>query len=103
MSLPSKHTDFKLNPESRSEGTYSKYASLDDQIDRFHYYFMLLKFGIGCATSDAAHEVRDGHIERDDVVALVRRYDTEFSARYFQVFLDYVDITETEFGDLCER
>ena len=98
----SKHTNFKPKPDGRSEGTYSKYASLDDQIDGFHYYFMLLKFGIGRTTSDAAHEVRDGHISRDEAVALVRRYDTEFPSRYFQVFLDYIDITESEFWDICE-
>jgi hypothetical protein len=99
----SKHTNFKPKPDGRSEGTYSKYASLDDKIDGFHYYFMLLKFGIGRATSDAAHEVRDGHISRDEAVALVRRYDTEFPSEYFQVFLDYIDITESEFWNLCER
>ena len=31
------NTGFKPNP-IRSEGTYSKYASLDDQLDGFHYY-----------------------------------------------------------------
>ena len=98
-----KNTNFKSNPDGRSEGTYSKYASLDDQIDGFHYYFMLLKFGIGRATSDAAHEVRDGHITREEAVALIRRYDTEFPAKYFQVFLDFLDINESEFWGMCER
>mgnify|MGYP000126007009 CR=1 FL=1 len=32
-----KHTGFKPG-HARSEGTYSKYASLDDQLDGFHYY-----------------------------------------------------------------
>jgi N-acetyl sugar amidotransferase len=98
----SKHADFEPNPEGRSEGTYSKYASLDDKTDGFHYYFMLLKFGIGRATSDAAHEIRDGHITREEAIALVNRYDTEFPKKNFQEFLDYCDINEDEFWEIAE-
>ena len=38
------------NPE-RSEGTYSKYASIDDKIDDLHYYTTFIKFGIGRTTA----------------------------------------------------
>ena len=64
------HTGFMPNPE-RSEGTYSKYASLDDKLDGFHYFLGFIKFGIGRATPDAAHEVRDGKITREEAVAPV--------------------------------
>ena len=97
-----KHADFKPNPDGRSEGTYSKYASLDDKIDGFHYYFMLLKFGIGRATSDAAHEIRDEHITREEGIALVQRYDTEFPKKYFQELLSYCDMDEEEFWEIAE-
>lgn len=95
------HTGFVANPE-RSEGTYSKYASLDDRLDGFHYYLAFIKFGIGRATSDAAHEVRDGHITRDEAVALVHRYDGEFPSKYFQEFLEYLDITEEHFWSVID-
>ena len=62
--LLSKNTNFHVNP-NRTEGTYSKYASLDDKLDGFHYYLMFIKFGIGRATSDSAHEIRDGKISRE--------------------------------------
>lgn len=96
------HTGFKANPE-RSEGTYSKYASLDDRLDGFHYYLAYLKFGIGRATSDAAHEIRDGHLTREEGVALVNRYDGEFPRKHFQEFLEYIDITEERFWEVCDR
>ena len=99
----SKHVGFKPNPEGRSEGTYSKYASLDDKIDGFHYYFMLLKFGIGRATADAAHEIRDGHITREEAIALVQRYDTEFPMKNFQEFLNYCNTDEDEFWKIVEK
>lgn len=94
-------TGFTPNPE-RSQGTYSKYASLDDQIDGFHYYLSYIKFGIGRATSDSAHEIRDGKITRDEGVALVKRYDHEFPSRHYQVFLDFCEITDAEVQEIID-
>lgn len=98
----SKFTNFKPNPDGRSEGTYSKYASLDDKIDGFHYYLMYLKFGIGRATSDAAHEIRDNHLNRKEAVKLVRKYDGEFPIKYYKDFLEYCHISENTFMKICD-
>lgn len=95
------HTGFKPNSE-RNEGTYSKYASLDDKLDGFHYYLMFIKFGIGRATSDTAHEIRDGHLTREEGVNLVRKYDGEFPRKYFKVFLDYCGMTEEHFWEVID-
>jgi len=98
-----KHTGFKPNPEGRMEGTYSKYAQLDDLTDSFLYYMMYIKYGFGRATSDAAHEIRDGHITREEAVALVRRYDGEFPGKTFKVFLDYIGIDEDRFWYIVDK
>jgi len=95
------HTGFTPN-EERSEGTYSKYASLDDKTDGFHFYLAFIKFGIGRATSDAAHEIRDGQLTREEGVALVHRYDGEFPKRHFPEFMEYLDITEERFWEVCD-
>lgn len=95
------HTGFTPNTE-RSEGTYSKYASLDDQIDGFHYYLSYIKFGIGRTTSDAAHEIRDGKITREEGVALVKRYDHEFPRKYYKEFLEYCSITDAEVSEVID-
>ncbi len=91
------HTGFQPNDE-RSEGTYSKYASLDDKFDGFHYYLSFIKFGIGRCTSDASHEIRDKKIERDEGIALVRRYDGEFPKKYLDEFLEYTELNSEEFN-----
>lgn len=96
------HVGFQANPV-RSEGTYSKYASLDDRIDGIHYYLMFIKFGIGRATSDAAHEVRDGHISREEAVSLVRRYDGEFPQKSYEAFLEYTGMTADEFHAVVDK
>lgn len=95
------HTGFEANTQ-RSEGTYSKYASLDDKIDGFHYYLAYVKFGIGRTTSDTAHEIRDDKIDRDEGIALVRRYDGEFPRKYFNDFLEYCEINEEQFHEVID-
>ncbi|MDO8438142.1 MAG: N-acetyl sugar amidotransferase [Nitrosomonadaceae bacterium] len=95
------NTGFLPNPE-RSEGTYSNYASLDDCLDGFHYYLAYIKFGIGRATADSSHEIRDGEITREEGIALVKKYDGEFPRKYFQEFLEYCDITEEEVQEIID-
>lgn len=96
------NTGFSANTE-RTEGTYSKYSSIDDRIDMFHYFTTLVKFGIGRATYDAAQEIRNGKITREEGVALVRKYDEEFPKKYYQEFLDYIGLTDEEFHQVVDR
>ncbi len=96
------HVGFEANPE-RSQGTYSKYASLDDKMDGLHYYMAYIKFGIGRATSDAAHEIRDGEIDRDEGIALVRRYDGEFPERHLDECLEYLGMDRDHLKTVIDR
>lgn len=96
------NTGFQANSE-RTEGTYSKYSSIDDRIDMFHYYTTLIKFGIGRATYDAAQEIRNSKITREEGVALVKRYDQEFPQKYFLDFLEYIDLTPEQFAQTVDK
>lgn len=98
-----KHTHFEANPDGRSEGTYTKYSSLDDKTDGFHFYLGYIKFGMGRASRDAQMEIRSQHITREEGVALVRRYDGEFPKKYFKEFLEYLDISEANFWKVIDR
>ena len=70
----------------RSEGTYTKFASLDDKTDGQNYFTMLIKFGHGRATNDACRDIRDGFITREEAVRLVNKYDDEFQKNIFKIF-----------------
>jgi len=91
------HSDFKSNPAGRSEGTYSKFSSLDDKIDGQHYFTSLIKFGQGRAMNDACRDIRDGIISREEGVQLVKRFDEEAPKNHFQFFLDYIGIDEEQY------
>lgn len=90
------HGGFQASPE-RTPGTYSKYNSIDDKIDDYHYYTTYIKFGIGRATSDAAQEIRSGDITREEGVSLVHRFDGEYPERFEDKIFKYLTITEKEF------
>lgn len=94
-------TGFQTNPE-RTEGSYSKYSSIDDKIDPLHYYTTFIKFGIGRATYDAAQEIRNHKIEREEGVALVHRFDAEFPTKYFHEILEYMGVTEQRFWEVID-
>jgi N-acetyl sugar amidotransferase len=96
------NTGFQSNSE-RTEGTYSKYSSIDDKIDMFHYFTTLIKFGIGRATYDATQEIRNGKITREEGVNLVKKYDQEFPKKYFSEFLEYIDISEDIFYKTLDK
>jgi N-acetyl sugar amidotransferase len=97
----SKHTGFEPNTE-RTEGSYSKYSSIDDQIDPLHYYTSMIKFGMGRAMHDASQEIRNGYITRDEGVALVHRFDQEFPKKFFGDMLEYMAIDEDTFWSVID-
>jgi N-acetyl sugar amidotransferase len=96
------HTGFKARP-FRTQGTYSKYNSIDDKIDDLHYYTTMVKFGIGRATYDASQEIRNHHLTREEGQVLVKKFDGEFPDRYFNELMDYIGMTPDAFHALCDK
>jgi N-acetyl sugar amidotransferase len=96
------HADFQARP-FRTQGTYSKYNSLDDKIDDLHYFTTYIKFGLGRASFDASQEIRNKHLTREEGVALVRRFDGEFPDCYLQEVMDYIDMDPERFIELCDH
>jgi len=96
------NTGFQARP-FRTQGTYSKYNSIDDKIDDLHYYTTFIKFGIGRATYDASQEIRNRHITREEGVALVKKFDGEFPDKYFNEIMDYLGMKPERFMELCDQ
>lgn len=96
------NSDFEPNFH-RTEGSFSKYSSLDDKIDWLHYHTTTIKFGIGRATYDSAQEIRNGDITRDEGIALIKRFDGEFPEQYIQDCCDYMGITLQRYHDVIEK
>ncbi len=96
------NTGYRPRP-FRTDGTYSKYSSIDDKIDDLHYYTMFIKFGIGRATAEASQEIRNRHLTRDEGVNLVKKFDGEFPKRYFKEIMNYLEIKDSDFFKVCDE
>jgi N-acetyl sugar amidotransferase len=96
------NTGFRARP-FRTEGTYSKYNSIDDKIDDLHYYTTYIKFGLGRSSYDASQEIRNNHLTREEGVALVHRFDGEVPERYFREVMDYIGMDPNRFHELCDK
>ena len=96
------NTGFEVN-NKRIDGTYQKYASIDDKIDGFFYYTSYIKFGYGRAMSDSTMEVRNGHITKEEGLGLIKQFDGEFPKTYEKEFLEYCSISREEFDELCDK
>ena len=97
-----KNTGFSPRP-FRTQGTFSKYNSIDDKIDDLHYYTTFIKYGIGRATYDASQEIRNKHLTRDEGKNLVKKYDGEFPDKYFSEIMDFLEIKEDNFFKICDK
>ena len=94
--------NFSPNPE-RTEGTYSKYNSIDDKIDGFFYFTRFIKFGVGRAMMDSCQEIRNGHLTKEEGLGLIDKFDGEYPTKYEKEFLEYISMTKDEFIECCDK
>ena len=87
----------------RTQGTYSRYNSIDDKIDDLHYYTTFIKFGIGRTTYDVSQELRNDHLNIEEGKKLIKKYDGEFPDKYFSEIMKYLNISESLFLKLCNK
>ena len=97
-----KHVDFQSNQE-RTDGTHTKYVSLDDKIDGFFYYTSYIKFGIGRTMLESAEEIRHGHTTKEEGISLIEKFDGEYPTKYEQEFYNYIDMKKDEFLEICDK
>jgi len=97
-----KHANFQPRPY-RTQGTYSKYRSIDDKIDDLNYYCSFIKYGLGRCSHEASQEIRNKHITREEGKSLVKKFDGEFPDIYFDEVMDYLEIKKKDFFTLEDK
>jgi N-acetyl sugar amidotransferase len=95
--------DFKLDPNGRTNGTFTNFDSLDDKIDNLYYHMQFVKFGFGRATRDACRMIQNGQMTRDEGLELTRKYDDEFPDHYHREHLEYLGVSEREFTETIDQ
>ena len=87
---------------TKFERTYRNYSNLDDRYENgVHDLLKFIKFGYGRASDHASKDIRTGYMTREEGVNMVLKYDHVISSDLYH-WLDYVDMTETEFWKIAD-
>lgn len=89
--------------ESSNTGTFTNFSQNDQALYALHTYLMYLKFGFGRANQDACIEIRRGAMDRNQAINLVRLYDGTYPEEYIQQYLDYYQMTQSEFDAVLDQ
>ena len=87
----------------RFEGSWMNHYSLDDKMDTFYQYLMLLKFGISRAQKEAAPLIRAGHLTKEEFMQKIKDVYYEFPYRYLRECMDWLGMSENEFFGVLEK
>lgn len=92
------------NPDGPVEGAYYPFENLDCKwVGGLHDYMKFLKFGYGRATDQLCIEIRNGRIDRDTAIRIVRDYEGKVPRKYLSDFLRFIGCTEEEFFKTLDR
>ena len=89
------------------EGSMVNYENLDNYLHGIHDYFKYLKFGFGRASDIASLHIRRGRMTRQDGVAIVKKLDGLFPAKYLgkplAKILSDLNVDEEQFLRTCDQ
>ena len=88
--------------DENNAGTFTNFSQNDQALYALHTYMMYLKLGFGRATQDACIEIRRGAMDREQAVNLVNLYDGHYPEDYIETYLNYYQMTLTEFNDVID-
>ncbi|MBF0208842.1 MAG: N-acetyl sugar amidotransferase [Oligoflexia bacterium] len=89
--------------DQSNAGTFTNFSQNDQALYALHTYLMYLKFGFGRANQDACIEVRRGAMDRQQAVNLVRLYDGHYPEEFIPLYLDYYQMTMSEFDAVLSK
>jgi len=89
--------------EQSNVGTFTNFSQNDQALYALHTYLMYLKFGFGRANQDASIEIRRGAMDREQAVNLVRLYDGHYPEEFLSTYLDYYQMSQSEFDAVLAK
>ena len=87
---------FNVKNDGPIEGTYTNYENLDEANQGVHDYLKFLKYGFCRATDHACLDIRNGRINREEGLELVKKYDGKYPYYGVKMFMEYSSLTKKE-------
>lgn len=94
---------FKPRQAGPLSGNVLAYDNIDEKLCEIHIWFKLLKFGFWRPTDQCCYLIWNGYMQREEAVEHVRAKQYEFPQEYLDEFLDYHELTNSEFFACAER
>lgn len=98
-----KQFGFQPRQKGPLSGNVLDYDNIDEKLCEIHIWFKFLKFGFWRPTDQCCYHIWNGRMQREEAVELVRTKQYEFPHEYLAEFLEYHQLTESEFRDCEER
>lgn len=83
-------------------GRYRIFSSIDDDIMIVNEMLKYYKLGFGRASDDACLDIREGRIDREYAMELVRKYDGLCAQKYIDKCCNYLGISLEEFWNITD-
>lgn len=90
----------RLGPLS---GNVLAYDNIDEKLCEIHIWFKFLKFGFWRPHDQCCYKIWNGYMSREEAVDRIREVQYEFPGEYLNEFLEYHQLSESEFWTSAER
>lgn len=88
--------------EREVSGSYKKYKSIECSFEPIHEFLCYLKRGYARTTLQAAQEIREGKINKEQAQYLIDKYE-RIEPKHLNYFLERVGLTGIEFRNIIEK
>lgn len=97
-----KQHGFSVKEDGPTEGTYTNYENLDEQIVGLHDYLKFVKYGFGRATDHACIDIRNKRLTREEGLELVKKYDGRYPHKSVAAFIEYSGLSQAEIDEVID-
>jgi N-acetyl sugar amidotransferase len=84
-------------------GNYIDYDNIDEKLCEINIWLKYIKFGFWRPTDQTCYDIWNGWLTREEAIEIVNRLNDEFPKEYFNDFLRFHNLTESEFWDTVEK
>lgn len=101
--LKAKEYGFKARGFGPLSGNYLDYDNIDEKLCEINIWLKYIKFGFWRATDQTCYHIWNNYLDRSDAVEIVKKLQDQFPQEYFQDFLRFHCLTESEFWSVVEK
>lgn len=93
----SKSMGFTAREDGPLSGNYIDYDNIDEKLCEINIWLKYIKFGFWRPTDQVCYDIWNEKLSRKEAVEIVKKLQDEFPKEYFEDFLNFHDISESEF------